>query len=520
LERLAQNYERLNDALLVAIHQATVRKMDKVVFESLDFEWRQGQHWALVGQTGLQMTVFLETILGRAMVTSGEIRRPFAADYSLAMEAAGKVHSFRDLIAIVSQQYQFRNKSNLQNFYYQQRFNSMDSEDALTVREYLRQSETAVPGFWDLQRVLELMRLEHLADKSLLKLSNGETRRLAIALALLKNPRLLLLDQPLTGLDVDSRKDFPRILEKIIASGIHVMMSTHSDEIPEGITQVAVLRSRSIKKSLKAADYVPERESPNRADNIFAERVGKLLSPGASNSPEEEIIRLKNVNVSYAGQKILDGVSWTVRSGEHWLLRGANGAGKSTLLSLILGENPQAYANDIWLFGRKRGTGESIWDIKKQLGFVAPELARFFPSNQTVQKVLLSGFFDTMGLFRKPSPEQERHVREWLEFLGLADRAGRLFTQLSLEQQRFVLLARAVIKQPKLLVLDEAAQGMDELQRAVFRQMVDAICAHLPLALVYVSHYDEDVPDCVHRVLVLESGRVKGRFLRGSRASR
>lgn len=506
----------MNDAPLVSIHQATVRKMDKVVFESLDFDWRRGQHWAIIGQTGLQMTVFLETILGRAMVTAGEVTRLFAADYHAAMEAAGKVHSFRDLIAIVSQQYPFRNKSNLQNFYYQQRFNSMDSEDALSVREYLHQSERKLPGFWDLEKVLDLMRLDYLADNSLLKLSNGETRRLAIALALLKNPRLLLLDQPLTGLDVDARKDFPRVLGRIIASGIHVIMSTHSDEIPEGITDVAILGSRQIEKQLKAVDFVPPHAANDPLNGPINDLLRKLLLPNPP-ANTEEIIRLEGVEVSYAEQKILDGVTWTVRSGEHWLLRGANGAGKSTLLSLILGENPQAYANDIWLFGRKRGTGESIWDIKRQLGFVAPELARFFPSNQTVMKVLLSGFFDTMGLFRKPSPAQEQLGMEWLEFLGLADRASKLFGQLSLEQQRFVLLARAVIKKPKLLVLDEAAQGMDEMQRRIFRQLVDAVCGILPLALVYVSHYDEDVPDCVDRVLVLESGRVKGSFLRGNR---
>lgn len=304
----------MNEAPLVSIHQATVRNMDKVVFESLDFEWKRGQHWAIVGQTGLQMTVFLETILGRAMVTAGEIRRPFAADYHAAMEAEGKVHSFRDLIAIVSQQYQFRNKSNLQNFYYQQRFNSMDSEDALSVREYLQQSESKLPGFWDLDKVLKLMRLEHLAEKSLLKLSNGETRRLAIALALLKNPHLLLLDQPLTGLDVDSRMDFPRILEKIIASGIHVIMSTHSDEVPKGITDVAILGSRQIEKQLKAVDFVPTHAASDHQNGPTNDLLRKLLSPNPTVN-SEEIIRLEGVQVSYSGQKILDGVTWTVRSG-------------------------------------------------------------------------------------------------------------------------------------------------------------------------------------------------------------
>jgi molybdate transport system ATP-binding protein len=212
--------------------------------------------------------------------------------------------------------------------------------------------------------------------------------------------------------------------------------------------------------------------------------------------------------VRYGENQILDNINWTVLPNEKWALKGENGAGKSTLLSLILGENPQAYANEIYLFDRKRGSGESIWDIKKPIGFVAPELSRFFPSNQTCVKVLLSGFFDTMGLFKKVTPEQERLAMDWLGLFGLQNVANLLFNQVSLENQRFILLARALVKNPHLLVLDEAAQGMDDLQRIRFRESVDLVCKIVPVALIYVSHYEEDIPKCVNKIFRLKGGKV------------
>ncbi|MBW3467202.1 ATP-binding cassette domain-containing protein [Arthrospiribacter ruber] len=483
---------------LIHISKATVRHLDKVVFEGLDFTWLEGQHWAVVGNSGAELTAFLETLLGRSMVTAGSINRPFSNAYRNQMADEGKVNSFRDLIAVVSQQYTFRNKSNLQNFYYQQRFNSMESEEAATVEDFLESIEVKVTGDWSLKRVLQLMRLEELRDKSLIKLSNGETRRLAIAKALMQNPSLLLMDQPLTGLDVQTREDFGGILEEITASGIHLLMTSNPGEIPPCITNVGVLGKKKMAKVFPSSEN-SKLEFDNEKVNTFEEaNLIKLLLPYPL--PEyDSIIRLKDVHVRYGDKVILHNVNWEVESGERWSLKGQNGAGKSTLLSLILGENPQAYANEIFLFDRKRGTGESIWDIKKRIGFVAPELGRFFPANQTCLKVVLSGLFDTMGLFKKVSSEQEKLALQWLQYFGLEDTSDKLLSKVSLENQRFILLARALIKKPDLLVLDEASQGMDMMQRRIFKETVNRICELTPVTLIYVSHYVEDIPEVVDR---------------------
>ncbi|WP_373495636.1 ATP-binding cassette domain-containing protein [Aquiflexum sp.] len=492
---------------LINIQNATVKQLGKTVFEGLDFQWEDGQHWAVVGQSGTLLTAFLETLLGRTMVTQGLVERPYSETYQKQKNLDGEINSFRDLISTVSQQYTFRNKSNIQNFYYQQRFNAMESEEAATVFDYLNEIEVKVPGPWDIQRVLDFMRLKDLKEKSLIKLSNGETRRLAIATALIKNPKLLLMDQPLTGLDVQSRMDFGNILNDIVSAGIHVMMTTHSNEIPECISHVAVIGDKKIKKAIESNEFL-DIERIDQEENGFDYQLLRKLLDGRKNQEFKVIVELNNVTVKYGDQRILDQVNWTILPGEKWALKGENGAGKSTLLSLVLGENPQAYANDIWLFDKKRGSGESIWDIKKQIGFVAPELSRFFPQNQTCLKVVLSGLFDTMGLFKKVSHDQENLARYWLKLFDLENTSDLLLRQVSLENQRFVLLARAMIKSPCLLVLDEAAQGMDEIQRKLFRKTIDQVCSIIPVTMVYVSHYEEDIPVCVDKVMRLSKGKV------------
>jgi molybdate transport system ATP-binding protein len=491
---------------LISIHQATVKALDKVAFEKLNFYWSSGQHWAILGESGADQQLFLDLIGGKALLVKGDVIRPFAEAYQLEMSTKGEVNSFRDLISEVSQRYVFKNKSNLQNFYFQQRFNSLESDDALTVGEYLDELDKR-PGTWTVAGVIELLKLDDLVDKSLIKLSNGETRRLAIAGALLKNPALLLMHQPLTGLDRQTRETFDLILQDIINSGIHVMISTQPQEIPSSITHVAQITNGQLNLKNKHQVDLATSSEANSTDlnhSLFKSLLEKFPVPSF-----ETLVIIQNATIRYGDKALLDQVNWTVRKGEYWALKGHNGAGKSTLLSLILGEHPQAYANDIWLFDRKRGTGESIWDIKKNIGFVAPELPRFFPANQTCFKVVLSGLFDTMGLFKKVTSAQENLAWDWLKLFVLEDLANQLIQRVTPEQQRFVLLARALIKNPALLVLDEAAQGLDVASRKKFRATIDEVCKFLPCGLIYVSHYEQDIPTCVNQTLLLNNGKVE-----------
>jgi molybdate transport system ATP-binding protein len=492
-----------NTSAFLSINHATVQKNGRIIFQDMDFTMQQNENWAILATTGNEKTAFLETILGRTSVTEGQVYRPFAADYQQKQRLLGKVNSFRDLIAFVSQSYTFRNKSNVQDFYYQQRFNSADSEAAATVRDYLSDVDARIEGVWNMKKVLDILELEPLANKSLIKLSNGESRRLAIAAALLKNPLLFLMDRPLTGLDMATRSKFDGILKSIVDSGIQVVMTTSAEEIPSSITHVG---------QLKHGKFFP------MPRNTGIEKKKVATSNPVSNDlidllqnyppiPFDTLIQMSNVTILYGEKKLLDGLTWTVNPGERWALKGHNGAGKSTLISLLLGENPQAYANNFSLFDRKRGSGESIWDIKRPVGFVSPELGRYFPKNQNCLKLVLSGLYDTIGLFRKVTEEEEQLAKKWLNALEISHIADLRLAQVSLEEQRFCLLARALIKRPALLILDEAAQGMDDDQRLRFKQTVDVVCKQTPIAIVYVSHYADDIPQAVEKEILLEEGR-------------
>ncbi|WP_209330970.1 ATP-binding cassette domain-containing protein [Lunatimonas salinarum] len=487
----------------LTIENATILKNGKVLFQDLNFSMQSGEQWAIIASSGAEKTALLETLYGRTSVTQGRITRHFSHAYQEAQSKLGKVNSFRDLMSFVSQAYTFKNKSNVQEFYYQQRFNSSEAEEADTVSDYLDRVEEARPGYWNKENAMALLALTSLSDKSLIKLSNGETRRLAIAAALLKNPLLFLMDRPLTGLDVATREAFDGILEQITRSGIQVVMTTSPEEIPAVITHVGRISQGQLlpmedKSLLKTEKTTVSPEETARIKRLIADYPAVAY---------HNLIDLRDVSIRYGDRQLLQGIQWTVKPGERWVLKGHNGAGKSTLISLLIGENPQAYASDFYLFDRKRGSGESIWDIKRPIGFVSPELSRYFPKNQTCLKVVLSGLFDTMGLFRQPTPEQTKLALDWMEALQIPHIQRVLLHQASLEDQRFCLLARALIKQPALLILDEAAQGMDDEQRTRFKHIIDHICQKTPIGLIYVSHYANDIPDTVDHEILLENGK-------------
>ena len=217
---------------------------------------------------------------------------------------------------------------------------------------------------------------------------------------------------------------------------------------------------------------------------------------------------MENVSVSYNGTPVLHQVNWTVRENEHWALLGPNGAGKTTLLSLILADNPQAYANDITLFGWRRGSGESIWEIKRNIGWVAPELQLYYPRHATCLDVACSGWYDSVGLYRECTSHQREIAVAWLERFGLAERAGTVIDQLSEGEQRLALLARALVKSPVLLVLDEPCQGLDAGNRDRVLQAIAEAGVQPNTSMIYVTHRADELPQNITHVLRLSEGHV------------
>jgi molybdate transport system ATP-binding protein len=201
-------------------------------------------------------------------------------------------------------------------------------------------------------------------------------------------------------------------------------------------------------------------------------------------------------------------VDWTIREGERWALVGPNGAGKTTLLSLILADNPQAYANRFALFGRDRGSGESIWEIKQQLGWVAPELHLYYPVGATCQDVVCSGFFDSVGLYRRCAPEHRAAAAGWMARLGISGCRDTPFARLSEGQQRLALVARALVKHPRLLVLDEPCQSLDRSNRDLVLEAIDDLTIRLAATIIYVTHRSDELPSTITHVIRLHDGLV------------
>jgi molybdate transport system ATP-binding protein len=354
--------------------------------------------------------------------------------------------------------------------------------------------------------LFELLGLQNLLHKRLIQLSNGENKRVQLAIALMQKPDVLLLDNPFLGLDIEARNTLNRILESLAKNGISIIMVTSPQLIPELVTDVLAHNGKNGFHLFGRETYLQ-----SHAFELPQIKIDKLLLEqliADEDADFELAVKMKNVHVQYAENIILDKINWTVAKGERWCLSGPNGAGKSTLLSLINADNPQAYANEIYLFDKRRGRGESIWDIKKRIGYVSPELHLFFDSFITTFDAIVSGFFDTIGLFRSVNEEQANTINSWMKLLTIDQLSNQLLHHLPLGKQRLVLLARALVKNPLLLILDEPAQGLDEEQSALFKSIIEQICEHSNKTLIYVTHLKTEIPSCVHKFIQLEKGRI------------
>lgn len=476
---------------LLQVTGLTVQLSGRPVLQELSFSITEGQRLAVIGASGSGKTTLIKALTGQCF-SRGEIvfqnnRRP--------------------KMAVISQQHQFKNLSNLNSFYYQQRFNSNDAEDAPTVTEVLSEftNDNAL-----LEETLSLLQISHIADTRLIQLSNGEHKRFQLAEAVLQNAEWLLLDSPYTGLDIAARAMLNTLLDTLVVRGIQYILVTADSDIPASVTHVAVLANGKLEQMMPRADYLAQPTLPKQSNVISDGFIASCKTiPPAYTYPDFSVaIRMVNTSVVYNNRTILSHINWEVKKGECWSVSGHNGSGKSTLLSLVNGDNPQAFANEIYLFDRRKGSGESIWDIKQKIGYVSPELHHYFDSSATAFEVVASGLFDTIGLFRQLSQQQRSIVEQWIAVLDLNNISQQYFRQLSNGQQRLVLLARALVKNPPMLILDEPCQGLDSETTARFITLVNTICVEMQKTLVYVSHYSAEIPSCVTHSLELEQGRI------------
>jgi molybdate transport system ATP-binding protein len=329
----------------------------------------------------------------------------------------------------------------------------------------------------------------------------------------MSQPELLILDEPFDGLDVHSRAQLATLLGTLNQDGYTIVLVLNRfDEIPDFVQNAGVLADCNLtetgeKSALLRQALIAQLAHSEKLDGIA---LPEPDAPAARHGldPHQPLIVLRDGVVSYDDRPILNHLSWTVNPAEHWQIVGPNGAGKSTLLSLITGDHPQGYSNDLTLFGRRRGSGETIWDIKKHIGYVSSSLHLDYRVSTTVRNAILSGYFDSIGIYQAVSDRQHKLVQQWLDILGMDSRvADAPFHSLSWGQQRLALIVRALVKHPTLLILDEPLQGLDPLNRQLVRRFVDILISEGETQLLFVSHHAEDAPSCItHRLEFVPDG--------------
>ena len=389
--------------------------------------------------------------------------------------------------------------------YYQQRWNRGDCDDTLpTVADFLQYSKDTHDERLDI--LYDALNIPSLLNKQIIMLSSGELRRIQLLKAIHSFPRLLIIDNPYIGLDSEARTQITQLLEELALhhSITPVLVVSKMEDIPPFISTIIRVENKRI---LSAGSEPAETSRPTRPG--LTEKEVQTIQTLAAQTPRisDDIVRFNDISIRYGKRTIIDHFSWNIANGEKWALSGPNGAGKSTLLSLICADNPQAYACDIALFGHQRGSGESIWDIKKNIGYVSPEIFRSYRKDTPAINIITSGLRDTIGLYRRSTPAEAEQCALWIRLFGLEALCNTSYINLSSGEQRLVLLARAFVKNPALLILDEPFHGLDAYNCIRARQIIDTFCSQPNKTLIMVSHYDDEYPSCITRKLTLTKHR-------------
>lgn len=376
--------------------------------------------------------------------------------------------------------------------YYQQRYESGMNGEVPTVREVMGDRLDS-PAWLDLAERMQLRKYE---DKPVNGLSSGELRKMLVINQLLDAPDLLILDNPYIGLDVEARRELDVAMEAITADGATsiMMLLCNVNEIPPFVTSIIPIKGLSL---LPTVTYADRGSLDSLFDYTVADEQMLPIADVAADMPpvDTPIVEMRHCRIGYGKTIIIDDISWEIRMGEHWILSGANGAGKSTLLSLIHADNPQGYSNDLSLFGRRRGSGESIWDIKRRIGYVSPEMHLYFNGGHSLGlHVVAQGLNDTVGQYKKLTQPQLDLAARWLDYLHISHLADRPFRTLSAGEQRLLLLARTLIKTPPLLILDEPLHGLDQAAKRAIRATIDRLARARTFSLIYVTHRIEEAP--------------------------
>ena len=474
----------------ITIDDVTVRVRDRFILPGTAWEIRTGESWAILGANGAGKTSLARVLTDDVPTTRGRVVRHHR-------DAA------RERIGWVSPELQERLLGIEEDRVEEGGCAGRDGTPE-TARETILSGPAAGKGAGRLYgRLIRRLGIEYLQDRPMRYLSTGEMRKVLIARALMKAPRLLVLDEPFGGIDAASREELTALFDDLMAEGVQLVLVTHrADEIPRGIDRVLCVKGGRVVLQGRRADILAEWMRTGTEDGEPSPVPPRRAAQ--QDAAPEILLEMKGVRVTFGDVVLLDGLDWTVRRGENWAVLGPNGAGKTTLLNLITGDNLQGYANEIRLFGMLKGSGETVWEIRQRIGVVSSELQVRYRRGIQARDVVASGLYDSVGLFRRLDPGARSQVEEWMDLLGILPLAERAFDGLSYGERRMVLIARAMVKSPQLLILDEPCQGLDAGNRRKMLKLIDRIGGATGTRILYVSHYEDEIPTCINRILRLE----------------
>lgn len=470
----------LEQTPLLSLNALTVRRGGISIVRDLTFQLQSGECWCVTGSTGSGKTTFLQALSGQFPAPPGTLTRRVTTEFVSFKEQSSRF--------------------SYGSYFYQQRYQATMSDNA----EGSDAGYTAIPLLRDFLQfspspeataLLDRLGLLPLLDRSFIKLSNGQTRKARIGKALLQQPTVLLLDNPFVGLDATFRMELTSWLGELVHHGLSIVLVTESDDIPPFATHLALMGEGQLQWAGPVKDYQPVYQPETELADV------PVLQTKPQRTDFAEAFRLHDITVRYGDTVILDNINWVVQAGERWALFGQNGAGKSVLLGLLYGDHPQAYANQVSVFGHRRGkSGESIWDVKRRIGFVSPELHLYFPQHLSVRQVALTGMTDTLTPPARVLAETEADLLNLLSYFGLAHTITRPFGTLSAGEQRLVLLTRAFLKNAPVLLLDEPFQAIDARHVERARKLIDSFTDK---TILFVTHNRNELPQSIDQIFTL-----------------
>ncbi len=504
---------------LVVLTDACVELGGRPILRDINWSLHPGQHWVIVGRNGSGKSTFLRLVRGEVWPVINANPVPPRV-YHLDGDAQFTAVGIKEAFATVSPEHH--------NRYLQQ-------EWSLRVRDVVRSGVGGGDYAYqtltsdqrdDVEAAIDLMRIRHLNARNVQELSTGELRRVLIARALAGRPRVLVCDEIGDGLDIGSRATLLEALDDAARAGTQLLVSTHrGNELPSTMTHRLMLEAGRIvdqerlgrNQGRKAFDdwfKQPRSEvefsAPTNRTSPFAAQPHSQHTSAQNLGPT--LIQIEGADVYLGTKPTLKGINLEIRQGQHWAVLGPNGSGKSTLLKLIAGDVHPAFGAQVRRFAFT--PKNTLWELRARLGLVSPELQAAYREPIPAADVVASGFFSSIGLLDRPSTAQRRKVRQTLAMLSLSALADRNFLELSFGEARRILLARALVKDPALILFDEPFDGLDVPARRLMRQALEQ-AAGTGATLVVVTHHEEDLPACITNVIRMENGRGASQFLQG-----